>query len=135
MRLAVTKTLTIKVNGKKSTLSKKVFIYLGDGGTTLLFDIVDNNNNNMAVEFESTHAEVCILTASNKVIYDRDCEIINGMIEFELTSEFVNEIAEEGSHLLQVHLYDEANNRRTIPPITLTLLKPICDIANDPSTP
>lgn len=135
--MAVTKSLTIKVNGKKSTLNKKVYLYLGDGGVTLRLEIVENNTN-MVTEFGAVRATVCILTASNNVIYDRNCEIVDGLIDFELTTEFINEIAEEGSHLLQIHVYDgveEDANRRTIPPVSLSLLKPICDIASDPNTP
>lgn len=135
--MALTKKLTIKVNGKKATLSKKVYLYLGDGGITLNIEILENDTN-MVVETGAVRATVCILTAANKVIYDRTCGITDGLIDFALTTEFINEIAEEGTHLLQIHLYDaegEIANRYTIPPVSLTLLKPICDIASDPDTP
>lgn len=132
--MAITKALTIKVNGKKSTLSKKVYLYLGDGGVTLLLEILEGTTN-LVTETATEYAKVCILTANNKVIYDKDSKIQDGLIEFKLTTEFVNEIAEEGSHLLQIHLFDAEGSRYTIPPVTLTLMKPICDIANDPDTP
>lgn len=132
--MALTKSLTIKVNGKKATLSKKVYLYLGDGGITLLLEVVDGNVN-LVTETQTVYATVCILTASNKVIYDKPSDIVDGLIEFELTKDFIREIAEEGSHLLQIHLFDAEGERYTIPPVSLTLMKPICDIGEDPDTP
>lgn len=135
--MAVSKPLMIKVVGTKATLNKEVYLYLGDGGTTLQISLMDNSGNNIVTEFEAVKASVCVLTANNKVVYDSDCVVNNNIVIFELSTEFINEIAEEGTHMLQIHLYDamENGNRLTIPPVSLTLLKPICDITIDPSTP
>lgn len=132
--MAITKSLTIKVNGKKASLSKKVYLYLGDGGVTLQLEILEGTTN-LVTATAAVHAKVCILTASNNVIYDEDAEIAEGFLKLELTTDFVKEIAEEGTHLLQIHLCDIDGSQYTIPPVSLTLLKPICDIANDPNTP
>lgn len=132
--MAITKSLTIKVNGKKSTLSKKVYLYLGDGGVTLNLEILEGDLN-LVEATAATQAKVCILTANNNVIYDNDSVIADGIIKFILSTEFINEIAEEGTHLLQIHLFDADGERYTIPPVSLTLMKPICDIGDDPDTP
>lgn len=132
--MAITKSLTIKVNGKKSTLSKKVYLYLGDGGVTLNLEILEGDLN-LVEATAATQAKVCILTATNNVIYDNDSVIADGIIKFILSTEFINEIAEEGTHLLQIHLFDIDGERYTIPPVSLTLMKPICDIGDDPDIP
>ena len=38
--MAIVKDLTIKVNGDKSSISKPIYLYLGDGAITLLIKIV-----------------------------------------------------------------------------------------------
>ena len=136
--MALTKKLSIRVNGKKATFSDKVFIYLGDGVIKLVIEILENNTN-MAVETGSVFAKICVLTATYETVYSERCPIVDGEIDFSVTKEFIKKIAEEGTHLLQIHLYDSydevTSNRYTIPPVTLTLLKPICDIGSDSSTP
>ena len=41
--MAIVKDLTIKVNGDKSSISKPIYLYLGDGAITLLIKIVEAN--------------------------------------------------------------------------------------------
>lgn len=142
--MAICKDITIKVNGNKSTISKDVYLYLGDGAITLLISVIEagfvigtvDSAKNIVKQTEAQYAKVCILKSNNELVYSDKCPITNDKIQFEISKEFIDEIAEEGQHLLQIHLYDaqEGGNRFTIPPVSINILKPICDIGHD-STP
>ena len=143
--MAILKDLTIKVKGNKANISKPVFLYLGDGDITLLIKVVESNfiigatddELNIVEQADTTYARVCILKPNNELIYSNKCKIVEGKIKFEISKEFIDELAEVGEHLLQIHLYDaeEGGNRHTIPPISITILKPLCDIGHDSNTP
>lgn len=142
--MAITKDITIKVSGNKSIISKDVYLYLGDGAITLLISVIEanfiigniDNANNIVEQTEAQYAKVCILKANDELVYSDRCPIVHGKIQFVISKEFIDDIAEEGQHLLQIHLYDaaEGGNRFTIPPVSINILKPICDIGHD-STP
>lgn len=144
--MAIVKDLTITVNGSNSKLSKDVYLYLGDGATTLLITVIENDSvfgtfktvgSNIVTENATKYANVCVLKANNELVYSDKCPIVNGKIKFEIKKEFIDEIAEKGTHLLQIHLYDgegENANRLTIPPVSLTILQPIC-MSGDEDTP
>ena len=144
--MAIVKDLTITVNGSESKISKPVYLYLGDGAVTLLISILEKNvvfgtldtATNLVVENGTAYAQVCVLKANNTLVYSDKCRIIDGKIQFEISKEFIDELAEAGQHLLQIHMYDSVNsnaNRFTIPPISINILKPICDIGHDSNTP
>lgn len=137
--MAIIKELTITVSGSQSRLNKEVYLYLGDGQTTLLITIqepnyiignFENNNSNIVVQQETVYAQVCLLKPNNELVYSDKCEIIDDKIKFVISKEFIDQIGEKGTHLLQIHLYDsldeENANRLTIPPVSLTILQPIC---------
>lgn len=143
--MAIIKNLTITVKNDQATLSENVYLYLGDGGVTLLIEVLQNHykfgsfksgKTNLIEESDAQWASVCILKANNQTIFSDKCEILDGKIRFEITKDFIDEIAEMGTHMLQIHLYDgpdEDSNRLTIPPVSLSILKPICN--QDPDTP
>lgn len=145
--MAIVKDLTITVRKNISTLSEDVYLYLGDGGVTLLITILQNHSkfgsfksstSNIVEEQDTQWASVCILKSNNEVVFSDKCQIFDGKIRFEITKDFIDEIAEMGTHLLQIHLYDgegEDSNRLTIPPVSLNILKPICNQSADPNTP
>ncbi len=143
--MAIVKDLAITVKGNTSSLSEPVYLYIGDGGITLLIEVLRHNykfsgfvagKSSIVEESEAQWASVCILKANNKTVFSDRCEITDGKIRFEITKEFIDEIAEMGTHMLQIHLYDgpdEESNRLTIPPVSLSILKPIC--YQDPNLP
>ena len=145
--MAIVKDLTITVNGNSSKLSKDVYLYLGDGKTTLLITVIETSSifgtfktvgSNVVTEQNTKYAEVCVLKANNELVYSDRCQIIDGKIRFEISKEFIDEIGEAGTHLLQVHLFDGEGvdaNRLTIPPVSLTILQPICMQGNGDVTP
>lgn len=141
--MAIIKDLTITVSGSSAKLSKDVYLYLGDGQTTLLIEVIEtssifgtfkNVGSNIVTEQDTKWAEVCVLKANNELVYSDRCKIVDGKIKFVIKKEFIDQIGEKGTHLLQVHLYDgegEDANRLTIPPVSLTILQPICMTGED----
>ncbi len=137
--MAIVKELTITVKGKSAALSDDVYLYAGDGGITLLISVVENsykfgsfssNDTNLVEESSAQWASVCVLKANDEVVSSERCEIFDSKIRFEITKDFIDEIGEVGVHMLQVHLFDgedEDSNRLTIPPVSFTILEPICN--------
>ena len=146
--MAIVKEVTIRVSNNKSVIDKPIYLYLGDGSVTLLINILDVTmkvgtyveSTNIIEEFDTKWAKVCLLKPDNTIVYGRQCTVKDNKLSFLIDKEFIDELGEEGEHLLQIHLYDsnETNvngvNRYTIPPISLQVLKPLCDIGHD-STP
>ena len=137
--MAIVKDITITVKNNQASLSEPVYLYLGDGGITLLLTLIHNSckfgnfksgNTNIVEEAEARWASVCVLKPDKKPVISDRCEIWDGKIRFEITKDFIDEIEEAGTHQLQVHLYDgedENSNRLTMPPVSIQVLKPICD--------
>lgn len=145
--MAIVKDLKITVSGSNAKLSKDVYLYLGDGQTTLLIEVVESDSifgtfksqtSNVVTKNETIYAEVCVLKANNQLVYSDRCAIVEGKIKFVISKDFIDEIGEQGTHLLQIHLYDsmaEDANRLTIPPVSLTILQPICMNGENQNTP
>lgn len=144
--MAIVKDLTIKVKRNKSIISKPIYLYLGDGAITLLVKVLEadfvigstDSKLNIVEQTGAKYAQVCILKANNELVYSDRCQIIEDKIKFEISKEFIDEIAEAGEHLLQIHMYDgegEGANRFTIPPVSINILKPLCDIGHNSNTP
>ena len=137
--MAIVKDLTITVKGGTAKLDKDVHLYLGDGKVTLLITVVEPTtkfgtfrtiDSNIVEEQGTVYAKVCVLKPNNVLVYSNRCSIIDNKIKFDIKKEFIDEIREEGKHLLQIHLYDSMSadaNRLTIPPVFITLHHPICD--------
>ena len=142
--MAIVKDLVITVNGKDAKVSNNVFLYLGDGAVTLLITVLEKSSifgtidtaTNLVTENNTVYAKVCVLKSNNELVYSDKCEIRGDKIRFTISKEFIDEIAEVGQHLLQIHMYDglyDGANRLTIPPVTINILQPICDIGHDKS--
>ena len=137
--MAIVKDLTITVKGGTAKLDKDVHLYLGDGKITLLITVVEPTtkfgtfrpiDSNIVEEQGTVYAKICVLKPDNVLVYSNRCSIIDNKIKFDIKKEFIDEIQEEGKHLLQIHLYDSESadaNRLTIPPVFITLHHPICD--------
>ena len=136
--MAIFKDITITVKQNTAILSDNIYLYLGDGGITLLISVIQNNckfgnfksgKTNIVEETESRWASICVEKADGEIIISDRCEIWDGKIRFEITKEFVNDISEAGIHKLQIHLYDsesEDGNRYTVPPVEFNVLEPLC---------
>lgn len=137
--MAIIKELAITVKGRTASLSEDVYLYAGDGGITLLISITEDhykfgsfgdNGVDLVEESDTKWASVCVLKANDEVVSSERCEIIDNKIKFDITKDFIDEVGEIGEHSLQVHLYDgedEQSNRLTIPPVSFTILEPICN--------
>lgn len=136
--MAIFKDITITVKENTATLSDNIYLYLGDGGITLLITLIQNNckfgnfksgNSNIIEEAEAKWASVCVEKPNGDVIVSDKCEIWDDKLRFEVTKEFVDEVSEAGTHKLQIHLYDSEyknGNRYTIPPVEVNVLEPLC---------
>lgn len=108
-------------------------------------------------EFSAQRARICILTPymvdsgleddpatpkvdeskTNALIIDDECEIVTNdkgvpVVYFVIKKEYIDRLGKEGEYQLQIHLYDSiltdgTANRYTIPPVSLTVLSPLCD--------
>ena len=138
--MAIVRNIEITVKGNTATLSEDIYVYLGDGRITFLFTILEPHyvfgsfrpdNLNVVEESDAQWARVCVLKPDGSIAMSDHNEVLDGKIKFDLTLGFINDIGEEGTHQLQIHLYDDqyafGSNRLTIPPVPIHVLKPICD--------
>ena len=144
--MAIVKNLQINVNGATASLSKPVYLWLGDGQTTLLIKVVEaektifgtfkETGSNIVTEQDTKWAEVCLLKPTGELVYSDRCEILDEMIKFVISKDFIDEIGEKGTHVIQIALFDgddeETANKLTIPPVSLTVMSPIW-MENHPS--
>ena len=143
--MAIVKEVTLRVSNNKASIDKPIYLYLGDGEITLLISILDVTvkigtyieSTNLVREYGTKWASVCLLKPDNTIVYGSECSVSDNKLVFKISKEFIDELGEQGEHLLQIHLYDSNNidgdnvNRYTIPPISLQVLKPLCDIGDN----
>ena len=122
--MAITKNLEIKINGDTATFTEKFYIYQNDRGIDLNIKIttpklqISKQNTSLLTELNGSSGRAIILKPNGDVIGRDNIVITNGVIKFTVDHELTNEIDEVGVYKVQFHLYDDEDNRITIPPVS-----------------
>ena len=136
----------ITINNDQATLDRPIYLYIEDGDITCLFTIEekrkraatfgskDNNNYSLPINEDTSYGQVRIYkpdpgsdAISRLVLTDR-AEIIDDKLQVTFSRKNIDDFSEAGIHKLQIHLYDNEDNRFTIPPVDLYVLMPVgCD--------
>lgn len=143
MAIIIERTITIR--NDQATLDKPIYLYIEDGDITCLFtinekektarfgsvnktdySIIDNNN--------IDYGQVRIYKpdpgsdSTSRLVLTEKAEVIDDKLHVIFSSKNIDDFSEAGVHKLQIHLYDDEDNRFTIPPVDLHILMPIgCD--------
>ena len=115
--MSIIRDVTLTVNGSRSTLDSNIYMYMNDGGITLNIKI---RNLEYIINSLTTPVRVASATVlkpnGNKSFTISDLEVDGDKIIFDVSNDMTDELDEVGIYKVQIHLYDDAENRVTIPP-------------------
>ena len=127
----IQKEVIMTIEGRTASLSESIYLYQGDRNIDILFTITDakfkfnENNGNILVESSAKYATVKVLKPNGMTFESNKLSIADNKVVLEITQDFIDEITEIGTHLVQIQLWDNGNGRVTLPPVNFEVLAPI----------
>ena len=121
--MAISKNLAIKINNDEATLNEKFYIYQYDKGIDLYIKIsisklqIGGRSVSMLSELENARAGAIILKPNGAVTERANLDIVGDAVKFTIDQSLTDELEEIGIYKIQFHLYDDEDNRITIPPV------------------
>ena len=121
--MAITKDLEIKINGDKAAFSEDFYVYQNDRGIDLNIKVsmpkiqIGTRSTSLLSDLEDALASVRILNPDGEVISREKVPIDNDRIKFTIDKSLTDELNEIGFYKLQFHIFDQLDNRITIPPV------------------
>ena len=127
----IEKEVTMTIEGRTASLSESIYLYRGDRNVDILFTITDAKfkfneySGNILVESTAKYATVNVLKPNGTTFSSERLAIIDNKVVLTIDQQFIDEITEVGTHLVQIQLWDTDNGRVTLPPINFEVLEPI----------
>ena len=127
----IEKQVTMTIDGRNASLNEEIYLYQGDKNIDILFTIVDTKfkfneySGNILVESTAKYATVKVLKPNGKTFTSNKLTILDNKVVLTIDQEFIDEITEIGTHLVQIQLWDADNGRVTLPPVKFEVLTPI----------
>ena len=127
----IEKEVTMTIEGRTATLSESIYLYRGDRNVDILFTITDAKfkfneySGNILVESTAKYATVNVLKPNGTTFSSEKLAIIDNKVVLTINQQFIDEVTEVGTHLVQIQLWDTDNGRVTLPPINFEVLEPI----------
>mgnify|MGYP003455999540 FL=1 len=127
----IEKEVIMTIEGNTASLSESIYLYRGDRNVDILFTITDAKfkfneySGNILVESTAKYATVNVLKPNGTTFSSKKLAIIDNKVVLTIEQEFIDEITEVGTHLVQIQLWDTDNGRVTLPPINFEVLEPI----------
>lgn len=121
--MSIIRDLEIKINNGEAKLSENVYVYQKDRGVELKLKINSMQTNYRSAVKSSLfgasdiYAGATILKPNGDIISRKKSIVVDNTITFTIDKEFTDEVDEIGVYKIQFHLYDNEDNRVTIPPI------------------
>ena len=121
--MAITKDLEIKINEDKAAFTEKFYIYQHDRGIELNIKVtvpklqINKRNTSLLSELDGAMGRAVILKPNKEIIGRDNIVINNDIIKFTIDHSLTDELSEIGIYKVQFHLYDNEDNRITIPPV------------------
>lgn len=121
--MAIVKDLEIKISGDKAKFNECFYVYQYDRGIDLNIKIVmskvqiGSKDISLLSGLEDSFAGVRILKPSGEIINREKVVIEDNNVKFTIDHDLTDELNEIGFYKLQFHLFDNAGNRITIPPV------------------
>lgn len=117
----ITKNVNIKITDDRAVLSEKIIMYQNDKGIDIYFTISGFNYKFNKDNLTGVAVDGRLAKPSGEIITVKNMSISGtNKIKFTIDDTMTDELAEIGTHKLQISLYDDATktNRVTMPPIT-----------------
>jgi hypothetical protein len=127
----IEKEVTMTIEGSTASLSESIYLYRGDRNVDILFTITDAKfkfneySGNILVESTAKYATVNVLKPNGTTFSSERLAIIDNKVVLTINQQFIDEVTEVGTHLVQIQLWDTDNGRVTLPPINFEVLEPI----------
>lgn len=127
----IEKEVTMTIEGRTASLSESIYLYRGDRNVDILFTITDAKfkfneySGNILVESTAKYATVNVLKPNGTTFSSEKLAIIDNKVVLTINQQFIDEVTEVGTHLVQIQLWDTDNGRVTLPPINFEVLEPI----------
>ena len=121
--MAISKNLAIKINNDEATLNEKFYIYQYDKGIDLYIKIsisklqIGGRSVSVLSELENARAGATILKPNGAVTERTNLDVVGDAVKFTIDQSLTDELEEIGIYKIQFHLYDNEDNRITIPPV------------------
>ena len=122
--MSISKDLEIKISGDKAAFTEKFYIYQNDRGIELNIRIntykllISNGAASLLDGLEGGTCGVIILKPNGQVVGRSGLSITDGAIKFVIDHDLTNDLDDIGMYQVQFHLYDNEDNRITIPPVS-----------------
>ena len=127
----IEKEVTMTIEGRNASLSENIYLYQGDKNIDILFTITDAKfkfneySGNILVESTAKYATVKVLKPNGDTFTSDKLSISDNKVILTINQQFIDEITEIGTHLVQIQLWDTENGRVTLPPVNFEVLEPI----------
>ena len=123
--MAISKTLVVSLNQDRANPEEKMFIYRGDVGVDIYIEL-----SNLSYQFNKKknnyrYVDALFRTPSGVIHKISNLTLREGIIKFSFTEEIVKQMQEIGKYELQFQLYDNVENRLTIPPYYFEVKEPL----------
>ena len=122
--MALTQDLEIKISGDQAAFTENFYIYQNDRGIDLNIKVsmpklqMTKRNISMLAELEGARCGAIILKPNGTIVGKNDIVISDDLIKFTIDHELTDDLDEVGIYKMQFHLYDNEDNRITIPPVS-----------------
>ena len=126
----IKRDLIITVNGEESKLNNQIYVYQGDSGIVLSFEIIglnyefDKATTNIIDKYNPVSCSVIFKKPDGSKYNIPKSIVKDGKLLFTITSNMTDQFEEIGTYLVQFKLYDVHDHVLTIPPINFTV-KPL----------
>lgn len=116
--MAISRNVTVTINGTKATVDSKIHVYSNDRGIDLHINLVNFDYVIRSLNQDVLKASARVLKPNRKEYFDIDTlRVEDKTIIFTITQAMTDEFDEIGRYSVQIHLFDLEGNRITIPPI------------------
>ena len=123
--MSIIRDLELKVSNGEARLNEDIYVYQKDRGVELRFklDFIRNNYRStvrsLLFDVKDVYVAATILKPNGSLISRKKSTVVDNTIIFTIDKSFTDEVDEIGTYKIQFHLYDEDDNRITLPPISL----------------
>ena len=121
--MSIIRDLEIKINNGEAKLSENVYVYQKDRGVELKLKLnifetnYRSNARSILFELNNVYAAATIIKPNGDIVSRKKSVVADNTITFVIDKEFTDQVDEIGIYKIQFHLYDDNDNRITIPPI------------------
>lgn len=135
--MAITKDLEIKINNDQASFTEKFYLYQHDRGIELNIKLslskmqIGRKNTSLMTESSPVTCGATILKPNGVAIVRNNLSMLDNIVKFVIDKELTDDFDEIGIYSVQFHLYDEEDNRITIPPVTFEVKSLIGTVENN----